>query len=104
MKKGPKHIYIYTLSHPVTNEVYYVGRTKSPERRSREHAGYAFPYDGNRLKATNFAIRVATGLSPVFTVVEQVEHKHARVREGYWIQTLLKSCSLVNYSLGVVVL
>ena len=29
--------YIYTLEHPITNEIRYVGKTNSPERRLHHH-------------------------------------------------------------------
>ena len=35
------NVYIYTLSHPITKEVRYVGKTKNPKQRLRAHTNPA---------------------------------------------------------------
>lgn len=81
-----KFVYIYTLTDPRDMLIHYVGRTNNPQRRKYDHqsksrttnAGYCHPWHSELL---------ATGLKPIFTVVEEVVWPGC-VAEKMWMKKL----------------
>jgi hypothetical protein len=75
-------IKIYTLSHPITNEIRYVGQTKNTlEERLKGH-----------LKSKEKVYRVywiklliKEGLIPKIEIIEEVEKDEASFSERFWI-------------------
>ena len=73
--------YIYTLKHPITNEVRYVGKTIRPKRRLAEHL-YQHPknHRGNWVKSL-----LKQGLKPTLEVIEECNDNNWEQREKFWI-------------------
>lgn len=81
-----KQANIYTLTDPRTNEIKYVGCTTRPEQRRR-----ALLYGGLQHSAVMSAWRAevfASGLEPVFQVVEKCLLKSSKRREQAWMDQL----------------
>lgn len=73
-------IYIYTLSHPITNEVRYVGKTINVKRRYKQHL-----YDKRTShKASWVKSLKKDGLKPIMTIIE-VCTDNWQEREIFWI-------------------
>jgi len=85
-------VYIYTLSHPITNEVRYVGKTINIKRRYKQHL-----YDKRKTYKANWVRSLKNnGLKPILTIVEECENNW-QDRERFWIS---KFDNLTNFSLG----
>ena len=73
-------IYIYTLSHPVTNEVRYVGKTINIKRRLKQHL-----HDKRSShKASWVKSLKSDGLKPIMTILE-ICTDNWQEREIFWI-------------------
>ena len=75
--------YIYALSHPITNEVRYIGKTINIKRRYKQHL-----YD-KRTKSykSSWIISLKSlGLKPIMTIIEECNDVNWEDREIYWIQ------------------
>lgn len=71
--------YIYTLSHPITNEVRYVGKTINIKRRYKQHL-----YDKRGSHKSNWVQSLRKqNLKPVITILEECDNWQER--EIYWI-------------------
>lgn len=82
---------IYTISHPLTNEIVYVGKTKNLAARAKQHVNgkHGITFDWIQLV-------LSVGLKPVFTVVEVCVY-NAHVREKEWIVKIANAgSSLLN--------
>ena len=75
-------IYIYTLSHPLTKEVRYVGKTKSPKRRYNDHI---YRLDAKDRKTCWIKSLLNEGLKPIMGIIEECEGDWSE-REKYWIK------------------
>lgn len=85
-------IYIYTLSHPITNEVRYVGKTINVNRRFKQHL-----YDKRHShKASWVKSLKSEGLKPIMTIVETCTDNWQE-REIYWIS---QYDNLTNFKQG----
>jgi group I intron endonuclease len=85
-------VYIYTLSHPLTNEIRYVGKTINIKRRYKQHL-----YDKRKTHKANWVRSLRNdGLKPVLTVIEGCENNW-QDRERFWISQFN---NLTNFSLG----
>lgn len=73
--------YIYTLSHPLTNEVRYVGKTTSPKRRYSEHI---YKLNKTDHKTNWIKSLLKEGLKPVMNIIEVCEDNFSE-REKFWI-------------------
>lgn len=85
---------IYTLSHPQTGEVRYVGLTRHPEHRIRQyrHKGHT-PHLHHWLKSLPS--------DPCFSVVAQVPEEFGSQAECFWIACFrLAKCRLLNFTDG----
>ena len=72
--------FIYTLSHPITNEVRYVGKTTNIKRRYYDHVyRHANTYKGHWVKSL-----LSENLKPILTIIEECDNNWAE-REKYWI-------------------
>lgn len=75
--------FIYTLEHPITNEIRYVGKTNSPDRRLHYHWTVGFKSNnktGNWLKSLK-----KINLKPIMTIIDESEDDWQLI-EQYWIQ------------------
>ena len=85
-------IAIYKLLDPRTQEVKYVGRTKSPATRLSSHINGGHLGWVRDLKSE--------GVKPIMECIEWVDEDDAADRETFWIQSLKTSgCDLVNRQL-----
>lgn len=73
--------YIYTLKHPLTNEVRYVGKTINPKRRYYEHL-YQYP---KTHKGCWVRSLLNEGLKPIMDIIETCTKDNWEEREIYWI-------------------
>lgn len=72
--------FIYTLSHPITNEVRYVGKTTNIKRRYYDHVyRQSKTYKGNWINSL-----LKEGLKPVMNIIEECTDNWSE-REQYWI-------------------
>lgn len=79
-----KIIYIYTLSHPKTNEIRYVGKTHNLKKRLWQSI-----YDKSKTKKNNWIKSITnTGLIPVMEVIEETNTGGWPSAEKYWIAQL----------------
>lgn len=85
-------IYIYTLSHPVTNEVRYVGKTINIKRRYKQHL-----YDKRKTHKACWVQSLRNdNLKPIINIIETCEDNWQE-REIFWISQF---DNLTNFSLG----
>ena len=84
--------YIYLLSDPRTDIVYYVGRTENPRRRLASHIHDAkFGVGFSARKAWVLSL-LNDGVQPIMTVVAQVTPAVAGDIELNWIEVLHRNC------------
>jgi len=76
--------YIYALIDPVTDKVFYVGRSNNPGRRYVEHY--------NEPDGTDKARRIVQMKNylhmPYMIILEQCDNGNVRQRERFWIKRL----------------
>lgn len=88
-----KKTYIYTLSHPVTKEVRYVGKTINIKRRYKQHL-----YDKhNNHKSCWVKSLRNKNLKPIINILEECYNHDWKEREIYWIS---QYNNLTNFSKG----
>lgn len=73
--------YIYSLKHPITNEVRYVGKTTSPNRRYKEHI---YKLNKTDHKTNWIKSLLLDGLKPIMCIIEECIGEWED-REKYWI-------------------
>ena len=90
--KPPKTYYIYVLRHPITDFVFYVGKTTDPKRRLMDHC---------LCKANKQKYEYIQGfkITPIMEVLEEFRsHEEAMERERFYIKKLTQDgCELFNY-------
>lgn len=80
-------IYIYTLSHPLTKEIRYVGKTKSIKRRLQSHIDYARCKKRKRRYVSDWILKLLNqNLKPIITIIEETDENNWVLREMYWIK------------------
>lgn len=65
--------YIYTLAHPITNEIRYVGKTVRLKRRKVEHSSYWFCDKFHNHKNHWCLKLINEGLRPIMTVIDSTD-------------------------------
>ncbi len=73
-------VYVYTLCHPATMEVRYVGVTRFPESRQKSHCRPCKTMKGRWVQSLR-----ADKLKPKLIVIEEVPEAEWQEREQYWI-------------------
>lgn len=93
-------VFIYTLSHPITNEVRYVGKTINLKERLQGH----LEDKGPTYKRKWISKLKREGLIPVIEVLEEFQGEHIsewQQAERFWIETLrFYGCRLTNACAG----
>lgn len=92
-------VFIYTLSHPITKEVRYVGKTRNPKERYKNHLNK----DHNkRSHKTNWIESLkAQKLKPVFEIIDEVPENEWKFWEQWWIQQMvIWGFNLTNHTIG----
>lgn len=84
--ENSKLIYIYTLSHPITTEIRYVGKTINPSGRLREHITHAKLYRDKTHKGNWIRRLLRNELRPVMTTIQETTEQEWEQAEKYWIQ------------------
>ncbi len=76
--------YIYTLSHPITHEVKYVGKSIDPKERLRTHIKDARKNYRNNLSCNWVKSLLKKGLEPVMDIIDDIEGDWEWL-EIYWV-------------------
>lgn len=103
MKKPLVTYFIYTLSHPYTDEVFYVGQSTDPENRYYQHVTCLRTKSYKSKEKIPNALRYAVenGIVPVCHVIDKIEssdYMDARRLEEYWLHQLRAwGFPMVNY-------
>ena len=85
-------VYIYSLKHPITNEVRYIGKTINVKRRYKQHL-----YDKRNSHKANWVRSLRNeGLKPIMEVIE-ICTDNWQEREIFWISQFN---NLTNFSKG----
>lgn len=80
-------IYIYALSHPITNEIRYIGKTKSIKRRLQSHIDYARNSKRKRRYVSDWILKLLNqNLKPIIIIIEETDKNNWVKREMYWIK------------------
>jgi group I intron endonuclease len=74
-------IFIYSLSHPITNEIRYIGKTVNIKQRYKDHL-YRFKKDR---KSQWIKSLLRENLKPIMQVIEECSPDNWEEREKYWI-------------------
>jgi predicted GIY-YIG superfamily endonuclease len=90
-------IYIYALHCPKSDEIRYIGKSKNPEKRLKEHIGGKKKYPVSLWSIS----LLKQGLCPKMTIISEVDEKDWESEEIKQIQ-LHKDmgCNLLNIALG----
>ena len=93
-----KQVIIYSLLHPITKDVRYIGWTSNLKRRYRDHIG-----DAKRNKKSHKCSWIRSllkdGLKPEIVEIETVSYDKRNEREIYWIDYYGRE-NLVNSTAG----
>lgn len=91
--------YIYTLTNPLINELFYVGCTVNPKQRFWEHIANRNLKDTLK-KREYFSELEANGIKPIMQIVDQIEstnHGYISKMEIAWIRIMqLRHGTLIN--------
>jgi len=89
--------FIYTLAHPLTGEVRYVGKAVRPHQRLLSHLK-----DREKTHKVNWIKSLfAQGLQPKLEILEEVSSSAWEEAERFWIQSLkFMGCRLTNSNGG----
>ena len=92
--------YIYTLSHPITNEIRYIGKSTRIKRRQIEHQSKWFCVKRPNHK-NNWCLKlIKQGLKPILNIIDQTENDWQEL-EKYWIKYYRDNgYRLLNHTVG----
>lgn len=85
-------IYIYTLKHPITLEVRYVGKTKSPKRRLSEHLSKPLLKKKNTHLAFWILSLFKKKLKPIMEIIDETEGDWGSL-EKKWVKKFPNLCN-----------
>lgn len=85
-------IYIYTITDPRNNLVFYVGRTKDPRQRFYAHLNTHQAKVSVPIKEI-----IEDGKKPLFNLIEECNNRNMDERELFWMQKYHSDgCKLYN--------
>ena len=81
-------IFIYTLNHPITQEIKYVGKTNNPKRRLYHHIEESKRKQGlkNRRIINWINLLLSQNLKPIMNILEICNDKNWEEKEKFWIK------------------
>lgn len=80
-----KEVFIYTLRHPITKEIRYIGKTvKSLQKRLNNHIFESKELKCHRHKWVNSILQI--GLKPEIELIDIVKIDNWQFWESYWIE------------------
>lgn len=90
-------VFIYSLSHPETNEVRYIGLTRNTQRRFKQYL-----LKGHTRHLDNWLKSIASlGMQPTMTILEECDETNACDAERKWIEVFkAANANLLNYTNG----
>lgn len=92
-------VFIYTLEHPITNEVRYVGKTKNPKMRFHNHCNKLHNEKTHKRNWINNLRK--ENLRPVMEILDEVEESEWKYWEKFWIEQFRQwGFNLVNHTSG----
>ncbi len=95
-----KKIFIYTLEHPLTGEIRYIGKTDNLKRR------YAVHITPKELKSSTYRAKwinslIKNNLKPIMNILDEVNYTDWKFWEDYWIrQGKAWGWNLTNATMG----
>ena len=94
-----KTVYIYTLEHPITKEIRYVGKTKNPKMRFHNHCNKLHNEKSHKRNWINKLKK--EGLKPKMKILDEVLESEWKFWERFWINQLKQwNFNLVNHTSG----
>ena len=94
-----KTVYIYTLEHPITEEIRYVGKTKNPKMRFHNHCNKLHNEKSHKRNWINKLKK--EGLKPKMKILDEVLESEWKFWERFWINQLKQwNFNLVNHTSG----
>ena len=92
-------VYIYTLEHPVTEEIRYVGKTRNPKMRFHNHCNKLHNEKSHKRNWINKLKK--EGLKPKMKILDEVLESEWKFWEKFWINQLKQwNFNLVNHTSG----
>lgn len=83
---------IYSISHPETKDVVYIGQSSSFDSRKIAHLNYS-----KNPSVNSFMLKLKLdGLAPVFSEIEKCEREISNERERFWIKHFSENFKLFN--------
>jgi hypothetical protein len=96
-----KTIYIYTLEHPLTGEIRYVGKTVNPKKRESDHCSKSVQLLNQRHLSKWILSLLNQGLKPKMTIIDSTDLIDWQWLEIYWIsQFKTWGFNLTNNAIG----
>jgi len=91
--------FIYTLEHPITGEIRYVGKTNNPYMRFHDHCKKSYRCKTHKDYWINKLLK--EGLRPVMSVLDEVSKVEWKYWEKFWIEQCRQwGFKLVNHTNG----
>lgn len=95
-----KVVYIYSLEHPETKQIRYIGKTTNIKRRLSQHIQDGKKHISNK-RITNWLYNLSKqNLKPVIKVIEKCNENNWAEREIYWIAYYKNLFDLCNHHEG----
>ena len=92
-------VYIYTLEHPVTEEIRYVGKTRNPKMRFHNHCNKLHNEKSHKRNWINKLKK--EGLKPKMKILDEVLESEWKFWERFWINQFKQwNFNLVNHTSG----
>lgn len=92
-------VIIYTLAHPITGEIRYIGKTKNPIERYKNHLNKRHnetSYKRNWIESIK-----NIGLKPIMEILDEVPEEEWKFWERFWINQFISwNFNLVNHTSG----
>lgn len=85
--------YIYTISHPLTKQIVYVGASVNVEARAKSHVGTTHYYSSCSHWLSSL---LKEGLFPVFTIVDKTDEDWRELERKYIVKFFNEGHPILN--------